>query len=68
MALNPLVSLFGRPVARSGRISGRVSDQTSDTQKNSDGHSKKALRATNKAIIPVDSTLGAQTKYKISKV
>ena len=36
--------------------SSRVSDQTSDT---SDGHSKKAIRATNKAIIPVDSTLGA---------
>ena len=43
---------------------GRVSDQTSDT---SDGHSKKAIRATSKAIIPVDSTLGVQTKYKISK-
>ena len=33
----------------------------------SDGHSKKAIRATKKKITPVDSTLGEQTNYKISK-
>ena len=46
----------------------RVSEKNLRHIITSDGHSKKPIRATNKTIIPVDSTLGGQTKYKISKV
>ena len=35
---------------------------------NSDGHSKKAIHATNKAITSIGNTLRGQTKHKISKV